>query len=409
MPFVRIAPLPTLANTGQNTEITRCHALLNENHIPLPKPLPTSLPFALTDGAKGGEGGRSARGSGGDNRASGGLTSSASVGTIGGLRADEAEWAASLKVGQRMLAESVGALTPPSSSQPLPPHHSLFLTLQASPHHLCAEVLSLSPPLSPSLPLSLWLSLSFKPIPMPRSHFSHPLPSLPATRPTRPTRSTCPGVHPGVACDRSGQCPIIGYRYALKGKDYDLCEEEFDKLRTDEKAAYTKLVPPVKWKPSLALAREVAAARRKPSYIKSPKAERAAERAATRAVERDGEGAAGSDEVDDGEDINSNFTATGSGADGGGATRGDDGAAASGQRFSLEGRMLEEVMHAPREELARLMQRVSTPRHNSMPCTLLIASLPPCHSATLPLSLPPYPVLRFRLLLSTYYSPGDRR
>ena len=125
-----LASLSPHARTGQNTEITRCHALLTENHIPLPKPLPTSLPFALTEGAKGG--GKSARGAG-DSRASGGLTPSASVGTIGGLRADEAEWAASLKVGERMLAESVG-------------------------------------------------------------------------------------VHPGVACDRSGQCPIIGYRYTLKGK-----------------------------------------------------------------------------------------------------------------------------------------------------------------------------------------------
>ena len=41
--------------------------------------------------------------------------------------------------------------------------------------------------------------------------------------------------HPGVTCDRSGMCPIIGTRYHLRGEDYDLCQEEWDKLPSDEK------------------------------------------------------------------------------------------------------------------------------------------------------------------------------
>ena len=32
------------------------------------------------------------------------------------------------------------------------------------------------------------------------------------------------GIHPGVECDRSGMCPIVGVRYNLKGHDYDLCQ-----------------------------------------------------------------------------------------------------------------------------------------------------------------------------------------
>ena len=52
------------------------------------------------------------------------------------------------------------------------------------------------------------------------------------------------GVHPGVECDKSGQCPIRGIRYHLKGHNYDLCQSEFDKLPTTEKLLYTPLPPP---------------------------------------------------------------------------------------------------------------------------------------------------------------------
>ena len=49
--------------------------------------------------------------------------------------------------------------------------------------------------------------------------------------------------HPGVTCDRSGMCPIIGTRYHLRGEDYDLCQEEWDKLPSDEKLKYDAIPP----------------------------------------------------------------------------------------------------------------------------------------------------------------------
>ena len=54
------------------------------------------------------------------------------------------------------------------------------------------------------------------------------------------------GCHPGVGCDKSGQYPIVGWRFKLKGSDpsYDLCEAEFDKLPDAEKANYEKIAPP---------------------------------------------------------------------------------------------------------------------------------------------------------------------
>jgi len=53
-----------------------------------------------------------------------------------------------------------------------------------------------------------------------------------------------PGVHPGVECDRSGMCPIVGTRYHLNGHDYDLCQNEYDKLSEEEKRGYTAIPPP---------------------------------------------------------------------------------------------------------------------------------------------------------------------
>jgi len=52
------------------------------------------------------------------------------------------------------------------------------------------------------------------------------------------------GVHPGVSCDRSGQCPIAGIRYNLKGHNYDLCQAEYDKLPDVEKQLYVAIPPP---------------------------------------------------------------------------------------------------------------------------------------------------------------------
>ena len=50
-----------------------------------------------------------------------------------------------------------------------------------------------------------------------------------------------PAVHHGVACDRSGMCPIVGTRYHLPGQDYDLCQAEWDKLPPQEQATYERI------------------------------------------------------------------------------------------------------------------------------------------------------------------------
>lgn len=47
--------------------------------------------------------------------------------------------------------------------------------------------------------------------------------------------------HWGVACDVTGQCPIVGPRYHLRGQNYDLCEAAFNKLSAKEKTRYVKL------------------------------------------------------------------------------------------------------------------------------------------------------------------------
>merc|ERR1719313_1939139 len=58
------------------------------------------------------------------------------------------------------------------------------------------------------------------------------------------TTTPAPGVHPGVECDRSGMCPIIGTRFHLRGHNYDLCQAEFDKLPAAEKLLYEAIAPP---------------------------------------------------------------------------------------------------------------------------------------------------------------------
>mmetsp|Transcript_40300 Transcript_40300/g.99905 ORF Transcript_40300/g.99905 Transcript_40300/m.99905 type:complete len:654 (-) Transcript_40300:130-2091(-) len=54
-----------------------------------------------------------------------------------------------------------------------------------------------------------------------------------------------PNVHPGITCDKSGMCPIVGPRFNLKGHDYDLCEAEFNKLDPAEQAKFVRIEPPV--------------------------------------------------------------------------------------------------------------------------------------------------------------------
>ena len=40
-------------------------------------------------------------------------------------------------------------------------------------------------------------------------------------------------------------CPIVGARYNLQGHNYDVCQNEFDKLSPDEQAKFVKIEAPV--------------------------------------------------------------------------------------------------------------------------------------------------------------------
>ena len=57
------------------------------------------------------------------------------------------------------------------------------------------------------------------------------------------------GCHPGVSCDKSGMNPIVGFRYHLRGHNYDLCDAEYQKLPPKEQACFEKIAPPPKPKP----------------------------------------------------------------------------------------------------------------------------------------------------------------
>jgi len=77
------------------------------------------------------------------------------------------------------------------------------------------------------------------------------------------------GFHPGVECDRSGMCPIVGIRYNMRGRNYDLCEAEYAKLDPEEKRNYVAIQPPVcrphhvpSMEPSAAFGSQMAAAAR---------------------------------------------------------------------------------------------------------------------------------------------------
>ena len=59
-------------------------------------------------------------------------------------------------------------------------------------------------------------------------------------------------VHPGITCDRSGMNPIVGIRYCVRSRNYDLCEAEYNKLSATEKDEY-EAIPPnggALWRPS---------------------------------------------------------------------------------------------------------------------------------------------------------------
>lgn len=51
-------------------------------------------------------------------------------------------------------------------------------------------------------------------------------------------------IHPGITCDGSKQCPLVGKRYHKIGHDYDLNEAEFKKLPSDEQQKYELIAFP---------------------------------------------------------------------------------------------------------------------------------------------------------------------
>ena len=59
-------------------------------------------------------------------------------------------------------------------------------------------------------------------------------------------------IHPGITCDRSGMNPIVGIRYCLRARNYDLCEAEYNKLSETEKGEYEAIKPigGALWRPS---------------------------------------------------------------------------------------------------------------------------------------------------------------
>merc|ERR1719502_2403295 len=48
-------------------------------------------------------------------------------------------------------------------------------------------------------------------------------------------------LHSGVVCDKSGMSPIVGPRWHLVGRNYDLCQEEYDKLPAEEKVNFERV------------------------------------------------------------------------------------------------------------------------------------------------------------------------
>lgn len=77
-----------------------------------------------------------------------------------------------------------------------------------------------------------------------------------------------PVVHFGVLCDRSDMNPIIGTRWHLIGRNYDLCEAEFAQLPEDAKASFEAIEHPgaegIPYAPEAVAAQAAAAAYREP-------------------------------------------------------------------------------------------------------------------------------------------------
>jgi len=54
-------------------------------------------------------------------------------------------------------------------------------------------------------------------------------------------------VHVGVTCDKSGMSPIVGPRWHLVGRNYDLCQAEYDKLDDVQKKEFERVPPRKMW------------------------------------------------------------------------------------------------------------------------------------------------------------------
>ena len=61
------------------------------------------------------------------------------------------------------------------------------------------------------------------------------------------------GTHPGVSCDATGQCPLLGVRYQLRPADtdlalhpygYDVCGMAYARLSAEEQAKFDEIPPP---------------------------------------------------------------------------------------------------------------------------------------------------------------------
>jgi hypothetical protein len=110
--------------------------------------------------------------------------------------------------------------------------------------------------------------------PMPTLCLRHTIPPLPPTIPNpnpNPNLNPDQSLHFGISCDKSGQCPIIGWRFKLRGTDpsYDLCEAEFNKLSDAEKDRYERIAPPDQAAPQSEV-RPFTRARRPPELPSGP-------------------------------------------------------------------------------------------------------------------------------------------
>ena len=70
---------------------------------------------------------------------------------------------------------------------------------------------------------------------------SKPQPRKPTQVDARePTHKQPAVVHSGVGCDLCGKSPIVGPRYHKRGYNYDICQEDYEKLKGDGAQHYDR-------------------------------------------------------------------------------------------------------------------------------------------------------------------------